>query len=93
MTGRFMTMKSAADFKKMEAAGAVVAEIHRAVREAAVPGVTTLELDEVAHEVIRKADSRSSLFMGPPDPTRTTCIWGSSSMSPVLALSSSMGAI
>jgi len=63
MTGRFMTMKSAADFKKMEAAGAVVAEIHRAVREAAVPGVTTLELDEVAHEVIRKADSRSS-FLG-----------------------------
>lgn len=63
MSGRFMTMKSAADFEKMKVAGSIVAAVHAAVREAAVPGVTMLDLDAVAHEVIRKADSRSS-FLG-----------------------------
>ncbi len=63
MSGRFMTMKSKADFEKMKIAGAVVAEAHAAVREAAVPGVTMLELDAIAHEVIRKNDCRPS-FLG-----------------------------
>ncbi len=58
-----MTMKSTADFDKMKVAGAVVAAVHAAVREAAVPGVTMLELDAIAHEVIRKADCRPS-FLG-----------------------------
>ncbi len=58
-----MTMKSAADFEKMKVAGSVVAAAHAAVREAAVPGVTMLELDAIAHEVIRKADCRPS-FLG-----------------------------
>lgn len=63
MSGRFMTMKSPEDFDKMKVAGAVVAAVHAAVREAAAPGVSMLELDAIAHEVIRKADSRSS-FLG-----------------------------
>ena len=63
MSGRFMTMKSPADFEKMKIAGTVVAEVHAAVREAAVPGVTLLELDAIAHEVIRNADCRPS-FLG-----------------------------
>ena len=63
MSGRFMTMKSPADFEKMKIAGAVVAEAHAAVRDAAVPGVTMLELDAIAHEVIRKNDCRPS-FLG-----------------------------
>ncbi len=58
-----MTMKSEADFEKMKVAGSVVAAVHAAVRRAAVPGVTMLELDNVAHEVIRQADCRSS-FLG-----------------------------
>ncbi len=58
-----MTMKSPEDFEKMKVAGAVVAEVHAAVREAAVPGVAMLELDAIAHEVIRKADCRPS-FLG-----------------------------
>ncbi len=58
-----MTMKSPADFEKMKIAGAVVAEAHAAVRDAAVPGVTMLELDAIAHEVIRKNDCRPS-FLG-----------------------------
>ena len=58
-----MTMKTAADFEKMKTAGKVVAAVHAAVRKAAVPGVTMLELDAIAHEVLRKADCRSS-FLG-----------------------------
>jgi methionyl aminopeptidase len=63
MSGRFMTMKTAADFEKMKVAGGVVAAVHSAVRKAAVPGVSMLELDAVAHEVLRQADCRSS-FLG-----------------------------
>jgi methionyl aminopeptidase len=63
MSGRFMTMKTAADFEKMKTAGKVVAAVHAAVREAAVPGVTMLALDAIAHEVLREADCRSS-FLG-----------------------------
>ena len=58
-----MTMKSADDFEKMKIAGSVVAAVHAAVRQAAAPGISMLELDAVAHEVIRKADCRSS-FLG-----------------------------
>ena len=63
MAGRFMTMKSAEDFEKMKVAGKVVADVHAAVRHAAAPGVTMLELDSIAHEVIRQAVCRSS-FLG-----------------------------
>jgi methionyl aminopeptidase len=63
MSGRFMTMKSDADFDKMKVAGAVVAAVHAAVQEAVAPGVTMLELDAIAHKVIRDADCRPS-FLG-----------------------------
>lgn len=63
MSGRFLTMKSAEDFEKMKMAGSVVAAMHKAVREAAVPGVTMLALDEIAHQVVRDADCRPS-FLG-----------------------------
>jgi methionyl aminopeptidase len=63
MSGRFMTMKSAEDFEKMKVAGSVVAAVHAAVREAAVVGTSMLELDAIAHEVVRKAECRSS-FLG-----------------------------
>lgn len=58
-----MTMKSPADFEKMKVAGSVVAAVHAAVRDAAMPGVTMLDLDAVAHEVLRDAGCRSS-FLG-----------------------------
>lgn len=47
----------------MREAGNIVAAMHAATREAARPGVTTAELDRVAHEVIRKAGAESS-FLG-----------------------------
>jgi methionyl aminopeptidase len=63
MSGRFMTMKSNADFEKMKAAGSVVAAVHAAVREAAIPGVAMSQLDSIAYELIREAGCRPS-FLG-----------------------------
>ena len=60
---RVITMKTAADFEKMTVAGAAVAAVHDAVREAAAPGVTTAELDDVAAGVLRQHDCRPS-FLG-----------------------------
>ena len=54
----------------MRVAGLVVAEGLAAVREAAVPGATTADLDAVAREVLREAGATSS-FLGyghPPFP-------------------------
>ncbi len=48
-----ITFKTPAQFKKMEVAGRCVAKVHEAVREAVRPGVTTMELDQVAERVIR----------------------------------------
>jgi methionyl aminopeptidase len=45
--------KSRRDIEKMAVAGALVARAHEEVREAVKPGVTTLELDEIAERVIR----------------------------------------
>src|SRR4029077_18158402 len=47
----------------MEAAGAVVAAALRAVQAAAVAGVSTLSLDEIAESVIREAGAIPS-FLG-----------------------------
>jgi methionyl aminopeptidase len=48
-----ITIKSADDFARMRRAGKVVAEIHSAVREAAGPGVSLVELDDLAAQIIR----------------------------------------
>ncbi len=58
-----MTLKSPADFDKMAVAGRCVAEVHAAVRAAAVVGVTTRELDAIAAEVVRRHGCRPS-FLG-----------------------------
>ena len=47
-----ITTKSPKDFARMRRAGAVVARIHEAVREAAKPGVSLLDLDAIAADVI-----------------------------------------
>ena len=61
--GRVITMKSDAEFDKMAVAGACVAAVHKAVREAAVPGVTMTELDGISARVIREHGCRPS-FLG-----------------------------
>ena len=51
----------------MRRAGAVVAEMHRVIRAAAVAGVTTAELDRLAAEVL-EARGAGSNFLGYGDP-------------------------
>jgi len=47
-----ITIKSRREFAKMQKAGAAVAAVHRAVREAADAGVSLLELEEIGAKVI-----------------------------------------
>jgi methionyl aminopeptidase len=55
--------RSADELREMRAAGRVVAEMHEAIRMAAVPGVTTLQLDRVARDVLT-ARGAGSNFLG-----------------------------
>ena len=60
---RIITVKSDEDFEKMAVAGACVAAVHAAVREAAVPGTSMRDLDGIAAGIIRERDCRPS-FLG-----------------------------
>ncbi|HEX9856605.1 MAG TPA: type I methionyl aminopeptidase [Acidimicrobiia bacterium] len=74
MNGRkIMTMKSDAEFDKMAAAGACVAAVHDAVRAAASPGVTMLELDAIASDVYKSHGCRPS-FLGYHGFPATVCL-------------------
>jgi methionyl aminopeptidase len=61
--GGVLPRRSAEELKRMRAAGRVVAEMHAAIRERATPGVTTLELNDVAGEVLHRRQA-SSNFLG-----------------------------
>ena len=67
---RVITKKTAQDFDKMLVAGACVAAMHAAVREAIQPGVTTAELDQIAREVLAEHGCTSSFlgYGGPHNP-------------------------
>ncbi|MCX5385061.1 type I methionyl aminopeptidase [Streptomyces sp. NBC_00083] len=56
-------IKTPEQIAKMREAGLVVAAIHAATREAAVPGSTTKDLDEVARKVIAEHGAKSN-FLG-----------------------------
>lgn len=60
---RVVPRRSTAELEAMAAAGAVVAAALHAVRAAAVPGASTLSLDEIADSVIRDAGATPS-FLG-----------------------------
>jgi len=60
---KVISKKKPDDFAKMEIAGQCVAAMHQAVREAAVPGITTRELDAIAAAVLRERGCRPS-FLG-----------------------------
>lgn len=51
------------EIAKMRRAGRVVAEMHEKTREAIRPGVTTLQLDAIAREVLDRRNARSN-FLG-----------------------------
>ncbi len=57
-----MTIKSASDFADMRRAGRVVAKIHEALREAAKPGVSLLELDAIAARITRDGKTTSNFL-------------------------------
>jgi methionyl aminopeptidase len=61
--GRFVEMKTPGQIEAMRAAGLVVAATLAAVTEAARPGVSTADLDEVAESTIRDAGAVPS-FLG-----------------------------
>ena len=54
--------RSADELNKMRRAGKVVAEMHEVTRSAIRPGITTLELNEVAAEVLAKRGARSNFL-------------------------------
>jgi len=54
--------RTADELAKMRKAGKVVAEMHEATRAAIRPGVTTLELNEVAAAVLAKRGARSNFL-------------------------------
>jgi methionyl aminopeptidase len=55
-------LKTHDEIAKMRRAGRVVAEMHEKCREAAVPGVTTANLDKVARAVLEKRGARSNFL-------------------------------
>jgi len=54
--------RSADELNKMRRAGKVVAEMHEATRAAIRPGVTTMQLNEIAAEVLAKRGARSNFL-------------------------------
>lgn len=56
-------IKTPEQIATMRAAGLVVAAIHAATREAAVPGATTKDLDQAARKVLAEHDAKSN-FLG-----------------------------
>ncbi|MFV0406189.1 MAG: type I methionyl aminopeptidase [Propioniciclava sp.] len=76
---RGIELKTSDQLRLMRKAGLVVAEVHQALREAAAPGITTGELDQIAREILARRGAGSS-FLGygagwglPPYPG-VTCI-------------------
>jgi methionyl aminopeptidase len=57
-----ITIKSRREFAKMQKAGAAVAAVHKAVREAAGPGVSLLELEDIGAKVIADHGCTSSFL-------------------------------
>lgn len=53
-------IKSHSEIENMKAAGAIVAETFELLKEAVKPGVTTLELDEIAAKHIKKCNAKAS---------------------------------
>ena len=66
-------LKSLEQVKWMREAGLVVADIHRSLREAARPGITTRELDAVSSQAIRRAGATSN-FLNYAGYPATVCI-------------------
>lgn len=62
MGNPMITIKSRREFTKMQKAGATVAAVHAAVREAASPGVALLELEAISARIIEEHGCTSSFL-------------------------------
>ena len=56
-------LKSSEEIQKMLASGKIVSKVLKTMQTAAVPGVSTWELDKIAEEIIRSAGAVPS-FLG-----------------------------
>ncbi len=65
-----ITLKSDREFEKMAVAGSCVAAVHKAVREAAKPGVSLKDLDSIAAEVTSQEGCIPSFLHYQPSPTQ-----------------------
>lgn len=68
-----ITIKKPEDYARMRRAGAVVARIHAALREAAAPGVSLLDLEAIAASLIEEAGCTSN-FLNYHGFPATTCL-------------------
>jgi len=57
-----VTLKTAEQIAKMREAGAIVATMLAATRDAVKPGITTAELDRIAADVLARAGAKSSFL-------------------------------
>ncbi|HEV2108401.1 MAG TPA: type I methionyl aminopeptidase [Thermomicrobiales bacterium] len=57
-----ITIKNRREIEAMRAAGRVVAEVHQRIEAAIAPGVTPLDLDEIARDTIREHGATSNFF-------------------------------
>ena len=57
-----ITIKSRREFEKMAVAGACVAATHSAVREAARPGVSLLDLEDISRRILAERECTSSFL-------------------------------
>jgi methionyl aminopeptidase len=69
-----ISFKKPQDFARMRRAGKVVSRVHQAVREAAKPGVSLLELESIAARVIEDGGCTSSFFNYHGTYPATTCL-------------------
>jgi len=60
-----VVVKSKEELDRMRGAGRIVGQVHEALKEKIAPGVTTLELDELAERIIRQHGAVPS-FLGYP---------------------------
>ncbi|MFT3875581.1 MAG: type I methionyl aminopeptidase [Propioniciclava sp.] len=77
--GRGIELKNRDQLLVMRRAGLVVAQVHAAVRDAAAPGVTTGELDQIARGILARHGAGSSFLnygadWGYPPYPAVTCI-------------------
>lgn len=68
-----ITVKKPDDFARMRRAGVVVARVHAAVREAAAPGVSLLDLEAIAARIIDEGGCTSN-FLNYHGYPATTCL-------------------